>query len=170
MRHKMNQGKRAALALALGLTMAPTAQAEGPATGCFARDYSDAHLAGAPQQVVDQIALRIYRQDGGALVAALRVLTADQGHVKQWGLGGQRFDQFLLCGADSDGAYCSVECDGGSMDIIRQDAGGLTFRTRYLMVGDTGGCGGAVDLAEVPGQDVAYRLDRVADSACAGMK
>lgn len=145
------------------------AAADGPGSGCYVRGYSDEHLARNPAQVVRQIRLRIFRQDGGDTAATMRVLTSDQGHVAQWGQGGQVFDQFLICWSEDGRDLCAVECDGGLMEIVRQDGRGLTFRTRYLMVGETGECGGAVDLAEVPGQPVSYKLYRADPADCAGM-
>ena len=64
---------------------------------------------------------------------------------------------------------CSVECDGGSFEITRDDGTVLDLRTRYLMVGETEDCGGAVDLAEENDRWVTYRLMRAADAACADM-
>lgn len=142
----------------------------GPPEGCFVRHYTDSHLAGQPAQVVASIWLdigtRVY--DGHAQVdASMGVVTADQGHVRRAGLGGRYFDQFLICWQEGNWR-CAVECDGGHMEIIRYDGKVLEFRTRYLIVGDTGGegCGGSVDLAEKPGVAVVYRLYRAKDWEC----
>lgn len=153
-------------ALALCLMLAPGVVAAFE--GCYVRDYSDAHLAKHPAQVVDRITLDLYRQATGEVVAEMWVVTARQGHAARAGEGGKRFSQFLICWDDAGRPVCGVECDGGKMDITRLDANGLTFQTSYLLVGDAEACGGVVDLAERPGQPVSYRLDRVEPAVCAG--
>ena len=158
---------RTAAVIAAALAGAAAA-ADGPAPGCYARDYSDAHLAKHTAQIVDRMVMRIWQQDGGTTVADMWVITANQGHVRQSGLGGHRLWQFLICGSDDGQPICGVECDGGRMEITRQDSKGLTFRTRYLLVGPTDQCGGAIDLAEVPGQAVSYRLNAVPETMCDG--
>ncbi|MCK4713676.1 MAG: hypothetical protein KAT26_12440 [Marinosulfonomonas sp.] len=155
------------LLAALAIAMPLQAQS-APPQGCFTRDYSDAHLAANPDQVVEQISLKFSRQ-AEERIAEMRVLTANQGHVRQSGHGGQVFEQFLYCfdGMITDGIWaCGVECDGGRMEIIRDDGKILEFRTKYLMVGETEECGGAIDLAETENVLVVYRLQRVADSQC----
>ncbi len=163
-------GKMKGLAVVLALAGAPgtVAAQGGPVPGCFERVYTPAHLAAHPEQVVAEIRLKVY-DEGGERYAAMRVLFADQGHVRRDGFGGLEMDQYLVCFDGSGAPGCAVECDGGSFRVRKQDAGGITFRTDYLMVGDTEGCGGAADLAERVGQAVDYRLNRVEDMACAGM-
>jgi len=155
--------------LALCAVMALPAHAQSaPPAGCCVRDYSAGHLAKNPNQVVDRISVS-FRQNAGDRVAQMSVLTADQGHAREDGHGSQLFAQYLYCFAPSGGFKnwtCSVECDGGSMEITRDDDKMLEFRTNYLLVGETDECGGAVDLAEIVGQRVTYRLTRVADSQC----
>jgi len=155
--------------LALCTVMALPADAQSALPqGCYVRDYSAEHLAKNPNQVVDRISVS-FRQNAGDKVAQMSVLTADQGHAGADGHGGQLFAQYLYCFAGNGGAKnwtCSVECDGGSMEITRVDGKILEFRTDYLLVGEIDECGGAVDLAEVVGQRVIYRLNRVADSQC----
>ena len=154
---------------AVGLLGSPApGGADEPMEGCYLRDYSAAHLARNPAQVVDRIALRVLQQEGGDMIARIWVDLADQGHVAASGHGGQRMTQFLICWDNEGTPFCAVECDGGSFEVRRQDAGGMVFETRYLMVGETDACGGAVDLAEQPGQAVSYRLDRVEDAICRG--
>jgi len=143
--------------------------AGGPRSGCYQRDYTQAHLSSHPDQIVDQITLLIRKDDYGETVASMRVLTANQGHVALSGHGNQLFDQFLICWADGARTGCSVECDGGRFEVTRDTGKALTFRTRNLWVGNTDECGGAIDLAERPGQPVSYRLNKVGASACSGM-
>jgi len=154
--------------LVAALALPLQAQADSP-EGCYERAYSQAHLAKNPDQVVAQIAVK-FGQKAGDRVAQMSVLTANQGHVQASGNGGKLLDQFLYCFASQNSAKtwtCSVECDGGSMEIMRSDAKTLLFRTDYLLVGDSEQCGGPVDLAEKMNQSVTYKLTRVSDSQCA---
>lgn len=155
------------LLAALAIAMPLQAQS-APPQGCYERDYSASHLASQPKQVVDNIAIRFVPRRG-ELTMDLLVLTANQGHVRQSGHGGQVFEQILYCskGMLTDGIWaCGVECDGGVMEITRDDGKILEFRTKYLLVGETDECGGPVDLVETQGVSVTYRLQRVADSQC----
>ena len=153
--------------LMLAAVLAGGAQAGGPAPGCFERSYSADHLARHPEQVVERIVLQILT-NGENTAARLWVNTARQGHARAEGLGGQRFAQVLECWDDADGrGFCAVECDGGNFTVTKRDAKSLTFETKYLMVGDTEECGGAVDLAERPRELVTYRLNAAADAICA---
>ncbi|MEO1140385.1 MAG: hypothetical protein AAFW87_13115 [Pseudomonadota bacterium] len=113
--------------------------------------------------------LSVY-EENDLVFATIAATFADQGHAGRDGYGDQTLWQRLECLRDGqDRPFCGVECDGGTFAVTRQDAGGLTLRTEYLMIGDTEGCGGAVDLAEVPGQMVTYRLSRVDAARCEGM-
>ena len=153
----------------LALMALPLQAQSAPPQGCYQRDYSDQHLAKNPAQVVDQIAVK-FGQSGGDRVAQMSVLTANQGHVRASGHGGQMFEQYLYCFAPSGGDKnwtCSVECDGGSMEILRADGKTLLFRTNYLLVGESDECGGPIDLAEIQDKSVTYKLTRVANSQCA---
>ena len=61
---------------------------------------------------------------------------------------------------------CSVECDGGSFYVARETSTKMTIATSTLWVGETEECGGAINLAEIPGQEVKYLLHRVDESFC----
>jgi len=150
---------------ALAVLAAPAVAA--PA-GCWSRQYDAGHLKQNPAQVVEASWLNFIWQ-GSTLTANLSVYTANQGHVRGTNNAEQVLDQVLLCWQDEgrkNAWSCSVECDGGMMEITRMDGKVLEFRTNYLMVGDTDRCGGAVDLAEHPGQSVTYRLYRAPDGEC----
>lgn len=149
-----------------GAVLAGPAGAEGPDAGCYVRDYSDAHLASQPAQVVDWLQLWVYQGDNQNKLANMLVGFSNQGHVAGTQHAGQVLDQFLLC-FDYDGHKgCTVECDGGNFFVTRDSGDTMTIETDYLMVGETDSCGGAVDLAEVTGKAVRYKLNRVAASQC----
>lgn len=138
---------------------AGAAEAEPPDLGCYQRAYTEEHLAENPQQHVAALRLKIYAStDPNYPFADLDVRLRD----------GSFHGQTLVCFGESETPFCGVECDGGSMVVTRQDDEALVFRTSYLMVGDSIGCGGAVDLAEVPGELVSYRLNRSDPAVCEG--
>ena len=147
--------------------VAATAQPSGPTLGCFERDYSTAHLAQNPRQIVARMVLNFEIDASGSTeIGRMAVWTANQGRLKGSANAGRRFDQFLICWNDETSARCAVECDGGSMRITRDSGKILQFSTSNLWVGETEGCGGAVDLAEIKGQTVSYRLNRADDALC----
>lgn len=135
--------------------------------GCFARDYSPEHLASQADQIVDEIVLQFSHDPKyDTTFAHLSVVLANQGHVAGSALAGQVVDQSLICWVNDAIAGCSVECDGGSFEVTRNDGETLEFRTDYLLIGDIEGCGGATDLSEGPGRPTTYRLMRVANATC----
>ena len=156
-------------ALAIVLA-AGQAGAQAAPEGCFARVYSNAHLAKNPAQVVREISVAFGDFAGDdAPWADVLVVTADQGHVAGTGQGGSLFGQIARCSLRGSGRWvCSAECDGGSLEITRMDRDSLVLRTSYFLTGSGDDCGGTVDLAEVPDQPVSYRLNRLPDTACAG--
>ncbi|WP_299419441.1 hypothetical protein [uncultured Shimia sp.] len=149
-----------------GALMAGPALAEGPPEGCYVRDYSDAHLAGQTAQVVDWMQLWIYSDENQNKLANMLVGFTNQGHVAGTQHAGQVMDQFLLCFDSGGRKGCTVECDGGNFFVTRDSGDAMTIETRYLMVGETDSCGGAVDLAEVPGKAVKYKLFRADAQRC----
>ncbi|TCL09930.1 hypothetical protein BXY66_1997 [Shimia isoporae] len=160
--------KRTALSV-LFVALGSSVLAEGPDAGCYARDYSAAHLAKHPKQVVDDVVLWIYEDELGNKLADMDVTFAKQGHVAASMFAGQTLNQFLLCFDSRGRAGCAVECDGGAFVVVKDTPEAMTIETEFLLVGDTEECGGAVDMAEVPGKAVRYRLNRVAASQCEGL-
>lgn len=143
-----------------------------PPAGCFARTYSDAHLAQNPAQVVKDISISFDPNfEPGHPWMDVEVEIADQGHAAGTGQGGNMYGQIARCFEDAragTGWSCAVECDGGVMRIDRLSDADLLVRLEYFVLNTGDDCGGEVDLAEVPGQTVAYKLLRQPDAACAG--
>ena len=146
--------------------LASAGQAENIPFSCFYRDYTDEHLAAHPTQIVDEIWMRFDEDVYGYQFVDILVRTANQGHAAKDGLGGQLFDQTVHCWDNEGVLACAVDCDGGYMEVEAHDGEMLQFRTQNLWVGDTEECGGAIDLAEIPGQPVSYRLYATDDLAC----
>lgn len=134
---------------------------------CYARTYTDAHLAKHPEQVVKSLVFA-FTDGHGEIHAGFSALIADGGHAKGGPLVGTWLDQGMICfgPADTVGTGCAVECDGGFLEVTKVTDNSLTFRTEYLTAGDTEGCGGSLDLAEQPGRSVSYKLDRADPSIC----
>ena len=163
----------AVAALTAALISAPIS---GPATaqtvpeGCFARDYSAAHLAANPDQIVDWITLRFYPdpyEDNGMQWADITVRMAHQGRALSEGLAGRVLSE---TGANfASPLVFGVDCDGGSFEVIRHDADSLMIETRSVRVA-TGGCGGEIgetaSLAETPGMPTRYLLYRADPARC----
>ncbi len=155
--------------MVLALTCSLGAAQEGPSPGCYQREYSQSHLNKHPDQVARSLTMWIRDQQDGEFTNRFAYLVVDfvnQGHVKRAGLGAQRLDQSLICYTNSGGAGCSVECDGGNFMVSNETDSTMTIATDYLMVGEVEGCGGAIDLAEVPDREVKYRLNRVDPQNC----
>ncbi|MDA9865097.1 hypothetical protein N9C96_00295 [bacterium] len=147
------------------IAMTGTVMAEA---ACFARTYTDDHLAKNPAQVVRHIRMLLSedpRYDGIPMDATM----ANQGHVAGTEAAGRTLTQGLFCLQDSDALRCGVDCDGGMITVTRQDAEVLEFETDYLVVGDREHCGGTANLAEVEGEMVTYRLFRVELDQCEGL-
>src|SRR5260370_18271502 len=143
------------------LTCGVPATAGPDALGCFTRTYDRAHLAQHPDQVVTAVKLRIYRPPPG---------NADKyWFLAQFALRGK--DETLrtngICNEKASGLRCLVECDGGGVDVVpraRDATMHLDRSTRPACDEDSGRewtCGT---------DDHVFRLDRVNDAACAGMK
>ncbi len=169
-RHRgMDEGEIAIRSLVITGLLALTAPAQAQdLLSCYARNYSDAHLAQNPDQVVQSIVLA-FERGAGDLYVTMAAKIADGGHARGGPLVGQWVDQGLYCyegEADAVGAKCAVECDGGSLEVTKVTGDSLTFRTQYLTVGDTEECGGSIDLAERPGQPVSYKLSKADFKHC----
>jgi len=153
---------------ACALLIGPVSAGPKITNGCFMRDYSAAHLAKNPNQVVDWIRLKVFQDAYDDTVADLDVIFADQGHAAGSEFAGRVTGQVLHCWESNGAVGCSVDCDGGSFIVRRDDGDVLVFETEGLMLGDTESCGGAITLAEEVGKPVRYRLNRVDDAACEG--
>jgi len=159
---KQGEGKMNRIALAGVLLMLAVPASAGPdALGCFTRTYDRAHLAQHPDQVVTAVKLRIHRPPPG---------NAD----KYWFLAQFRLrgkDETLrtngICNEKASGLRCLVECDGGGVDVVPRARDATMYLDRIS--------GPACDedsAQELTGgkDDRVFRLDRVNDAACAGMK
>jgi hypothetical protein len=134
------------------------------ALGCFTRTYDRAHLARHPDQLVTAVKLDIYRAPPARHVwfdAQFKL----RGKDKPLRTSGR-------CDAEaSDRLYCSVDCDGGGVDVVPRAHAAMMYLDRIRMAA----CG--EDYVDSAGQELTggkddrvFRLDRVDAAACAGMK
>jgi len=156
------------LALTLATLIAAPAASQTVPQGCFTRDYTDTHLAAHPDQVVDWITVdfRPSEYDKSQTIAWITARMAHQGHAARNGIGGMILSEAATNWADP--LTFGIDCDGGTLEITRHDAGVSEFRTQYLRV-STDGCDGegiAGDLAERFGEWVTYRLFTADPSVC----
>jgi hypothetical protein len=155
---------RVALA-GLLLILALPATAGPEALGCFTRSYDRAHLARHPDQLVTAVKLRVYRPPPG--------ITSKYWFLAQFRLRGG--DETLrtsgICNETATGLHCFVECDGGGVDIVPRARDAMMHLDRV----NVATCG--QEYVNADGQvltggkdDREFRLDRVDDAPCAGMK
>ena len=154
---KMN---RTALAGVL-LILAVPATAAPDALGCFTRTYDRAHLAQHPDQMVTAVKLRIYRPppenvDKYWFVAQFRLRGKDE-TLRTSG----------ICNERVSGLRCLVECDGGGVDVVPRARDATMYLDRI-----SGPACNEDSGQELTGgkDDRVFRLDRMNDGACAGMK
>lgn len=145
-----------AAALALAVLAAPAWAAP---QGCFARQYSQAHLAANPAQTVAALELwldPVPADTLGVEAALVRVAFRD---------GAQVYRQVLFChhadpaeGHPPRALRCGVECDGGSFVAWERAPGELLLRTEGFVV--EGGCG-AAPLADGSLPDMRFVRDGI---------
>lgn len=148
----------------------------GPPLGCYARVWSDAELAGSPQQVIKAMRAKAHVYDGGPALSdhymSVDVILADQGLAEVRGMSGARLASQLSCGQGykPDFPFCYSYCGGHRMVFPRLDDKGMVFRIERFEIVNGTACGGAkMDLAGGRNAKVAYRLDRVEMRECEGL-
>lgn len=151
----------------ISVLVAGAAMAQTPVQGCFIRDYSDAHLAQNPNQVVQHLSILFWHDDQyDDNLATVRAVMADQGHAGAAGFGGKILDQVAYCHDYGGQMSCGVECDGGSFDITMSGSDQMDISTQYFTIGDSDSCGGPSDLAEIREESTIYRLFRADLADC----
>lgn len=145
-------------------------QAKDIPLGCFARDYTADHMAKNPAQVISALRVNFLPATdftGGQPVMEMIARLARQGKPEAEGYGGLLVTQTAYC-YDVSGVWkCSIECDGGSMNIGTLNGDELDLTTDYFTIGASEECGGSFDLAENR-TSTTYRVKRAAPEACLG--
>jgi hypothetical protein len=156
--------------VAIGTALVAQTAAAMPEQGCYEREYSVAEMSGNPGQVVRAIYLAVDRGPDMGFAARLYVNAAAQGHAVRDGFGGRALEQWFTCLDVAGVPVCDADCAGdGGFSVTRDMGGVLDLATGFLQVGDPRVCGWGMDLAEVAGVPVSYRLIRVQDSVCEGL-
>lgn len=164
----------AGLTAALALTLSGAAAQAAPLTGCFARDYTAAHLAAQPQQVVQRIRVALTLDEGEFYSAWVTAQFARQGRVKGGPSAGAWHEQMAICDDLPEGIRCGVECDGGVFVVTAIRADGIDIATRDFWMNRAGdapmGCEGTETLVETMGAPVTYRLYSADPALCGEME
>ena len=145
----------AALFLATG-----AAHTETNALGCFARAYGKAHLAEHPDQLVTAVKLHIikWKEDEAYFEFALKVKV--RGRNETLHTGG-------LCRGGASGLSCSVDCDGGGINVVPRGDHAMMYLERIRMATcDTDYVDSGEDLSGGK-DDRVFRLNRVDARECA---
>jgi hypothetical protein len=142
-----------------------SAVAEPNALGCFTRTYDRAHLARHPDQLVTAVKLRIYRRPPD------KPDLADVLFDVQFKVRGKNKPLINtgLCVPEAGGLRCSIECDGGGVNVIPRARDAMMYLDRIRLT-DT--CDADFDDGpDLTGgkDDRVFRLDRVNDAACTDM-
>jgi hypothetical protein len=145
----------AALFLATG-----AAHTETNALGCFARAYGKAHLAEHPDQLVTAVKLHIikWKEDEAYFEFALKVKV--RGRNETLHTGG-------LCRGGASGLSCSVDCDGGGLNVVPRGDHAMMYLERIRMATcDSDYVDSGEDLSGGK-DDRVFRLNRVNERECA---
>jgi hypothetical protein len=136
-----------------------TAHAETNALGCFARVYDKAHLAKHPDQLVTAVKLHIKKwKDEKSFEFALKVKV--RGRNETLHTGGS-------CHKGESGLSCSVECDGGGINVVPRADHAMMYVERIRMARcDSDYVDSGEDLSGGK-DDRVFRLNRVGERECA---
>ena len=157
-----------------GAGLAALVPAEPGRTLCFVRTYSSDHMKSRPRQTVSSIALALkYRRYDPPTTGGYRpfaVGISQRGRRARVSAGG-------TCEAHQSGAAgtlatCSVDCDGGGVELVREGADKLRVRLafgRLVLGGDCDGGGKRVTLGQ-GSDDREFVLSPAPVSACAFLK
>ncbi len=162
--------------------LATGASAGNVPEGCFARAYSDDHMAKVPEQSVVQMLALVepYPTELTEAQIFLKVLFREGGQGAVNVVPGTWYKQVLFCWdgprdkaaplagwVTPDALTCYAECDGGMMQIARWDGSKLDLRTSGLFVDEDGGeCEGNAFLAPEGQEAVTFRLHPVDLNFC----
>lgn len=122
---------RLAIKAALSVVFLCLANATIAQQSCWARDYSDAHLAKHPDQVVRQMVVLFEGQADGpgelGQTAGVEVFFRDD--PRPWSNG-------FYCPPDAEGgALCAIDCDGGAFVVSWRDVDTILLKTNGFVVG-----------------------------------
>ena len=145
----------AALLLATG-----AAHTETNVLGCFVRTYDKTHLAEHPDQLVTAVKLHIikWKEDESYFEFALKVKV--RGRNETLHTGG-------LCRGGASGLRCSVDCDGGGINVVPRGDHAMMYLERIRMATcDSDYVDSGEDLSGGK-DDRVFRLNRVDEHECA---
>jgi hypothetical protein len=154
-----NHMNRAIIIAAIVLLATPAGAAERVA-GCFARAYDRAHLAKHPDQIITAVKLLIKNADSSYYTHYFSLQFKVRGKNESLRTEGS-------CREDGPVLKCSVECDGGGVNVVHRARDVMMYLDRISVAA----CGKDIieEGEELKGgkDDRDFRLDRVADRECA---
>ncbi|MEM7440193.1 MAG: hypothetical protein AAF393_11385 [Pseudomonadota bacterium] len=146
------------------LAAALIGSAANASQSCFARAYSDSHMARNPNQTVEVMWIAFQGDANNAR------------HVGDWadttvqlkGEGGAFFERLFCDGANGSKVTCRVECDGGSFTVAWRNSDTILVTTGRQGFYVTSQCEGAVNrvVKDRGAASTTYRLNRVSVEAC----
>jgi hypothetical protein len=157
--------KRILIALAAAVLAEPASAADD-ARGCFVRDYDRAHLAQHRDQLVTNVRL---------LVKSAAPGSADRFDFVLWLKKRGRPEALHTLGScreTASGFRCSVECDGGGIDVGNRGAYVMMHLDRIRM----GSCDvdphDPLRSEDVTGgvDDFDFKMSRMSDATCADLR
>jgi hypothetical protein len=146
------------------LLVTGAAHAETNVRGCFVRVYDRAHLAKHPDQLVTAVKLHIKKPDPDAGAPEVRF------HWFTLKAKVRGRDEILhtsgICTEGKFGLTCSVECDGGGIDVApRGNHAMMYLKSIRMFTCDQESPDGGEDLSGGK-DDRVFRLNRVNERAC----
>lgn len=139
---------------------------------CYTRTYTAQHLASKPRQSVERIKVKLSKVNhAGTLedVPFLSIQVKRRGEADVWTNTAMCFSK-----PETRSVICSVECDGGSVEILERSADG-TMKLKNNGILLHGGCGsdeseGMIYLKSQKGGDDVFLLNHVMPQYCSDVK
>lgn len=134
---------------------------------CFIREYSRAHLRSKPSQTVERIKIKLKLMKYPEADEATSLLAIQVKRKNETGV----WTNNIACFDDEENktVRCSVECDGGSVEVLSRTASGkMILQNNGVIL--HGGCGEeekTMFLESVPGGDDVFHLQRADARFCA---
>ena len=163
----MRNSKALSIIFTSAILTGPALADEAFPMGCYARDYSPAHLAAHPGQGVAALAIN-FSEDGdwpGESYFFVRARMSDQGQAARDGVQGMTLFEGGTCRhANGD---CFVDWDGGGFTLISRDGDTILIGTRGMRLTLDGCDSDAISgLNETYDGETRYRLTAAPPEAC----
>ncbi len=130
---------------------------------CYGREYSEANLKARPKQTVQKILAKLSKNAKYNMnILSVEITLKEK---KDYYIS---YRSTLFCENED---HCYIECDGGSVDLSKQNDGQLSFKNNGFVI--RGGCGGdgnddenGVRLPKVAVGDDEFKLTKLPAAFC----